>query len=191
MKKLFLTLIVFAQLITANAQSSSSPAKGEEAQPSKNSLDLNSVVDLKNGERLKMILQNSKVIDDPEICKALGVQNFSIAKGNYDLERNTGSKGGVSTLTLAKPIDAKGISKISINTGCYFFGEDCVSSGFSPCLRNPGDGKYNAVLTPIIENGKCTKIEISFPAAKSTTLSKTEMVEYKEIPRIKMILQNN
>ncbi len=174
MKKLLLTMIVFVQLLNANAQSSSSPIKGESAQPAKKSLVLNSIIDPKSGERLKMILQNNKVIDDPEICKALGVQNFSIARGNYDLERNSKSQGGVSTLILAKPIDAKGISKISFNTGCYFLGENCQDSGLSPCLRNPGDGKYNAVLTPIIENGKCTKIEISFALAKSTTVSTTE-----------------
>jgi hypothetical protein len=177
MKKLFLTLIVFAQLFNANAQSSSSPIKGEAAPPAKNSLVLNSIIDSKTGERLKMVLQNNKIIDDPEICKALGVQNFTIAKGNYDLERNSKSKGGVSTLTLAKAIDTKGISKISINTGCWFFGENCQDSGLSPCLRSPEDGKYNAVLTPIIENGKCTKIEISFSAAKSTTVSTTEKVK--------------
>jgi hypothetical protein len=181
MKKLFLTLIVFAQLLIANAQSSTSPAKAEATQPSKNTLALSSVVDSKTGERLKMVLQNHKIIDDPEICKALGVQNFTITKGNYDLSRNSKSQGGVSTLMLAKPIDAKGISKISLNTGCYFLGENCQDSGLSPCLRNPGDGKYNAVLTPIIENGKCTKIEISFLAAKSTTVSTTEAKKIREL----------
>jgi hypothetical protein len=174
MKKLFLALIVFVQLLNANGQSNSSPTKGEAIQPAKNSSVLNSVIDSKTGERLKIVLQNNKTIDDPEICKALGVQNFAIVKGNYDLTRDGKSKGGVSTLTLAKPIDAKGISKISFNTGCWFLGENCQDSGLSPCLRNTGDGKYNAVLTPIIENGKCTKIEISFALAKSTTVNTTE-----------------
>ena len=110
-------------------------------------------------------------IDAPEVCGPLGVQSFSIKKGQYEVVRSSGNKGAVVTLSVMRwtPIlpRPRDYSKTFTIDGTNPKGQSCSGIGNS-CwyAANTGnDAKEKKIpikITPIFENDRCVAIELQY-----------------------------
>ena len=111
-------------------------------------------------------------IDNPELTAVLGVKSFTIRKGVYKIDRRNPNEGGKIVIPIVRPIP---VTKEMKTEGQLFRGTnpkgvDCKIAG-NTCfyVSENMDVKtlQEFVMKPIIENGMCTKIEVSYRGSGS------------------------
>lgn len=126
------------------------------------------IMDPKTGAIRYFEYDTDFAIDNPDICKYLGVKQVAIAKGIYRVERSTPEAGGRITLRLAEPISAEKIRGQAPLTfrGTNPKGKDCKGIG-NTCFwatepSAPGDA-CTLLITPVVKDGKCVAVELQYP----------------------------
>lgn len=118
------------------------------------------------------------IIDAPEVCGPLGVQSFSIKKGQYEVLRSGANKDAVVTLAVMRwtplvpkpqqPITYKSFTIDGINPK----GKECIGYGnscwFATNSGNDGNEKrIPIIITPIMENDRCVAIQLQYKGSGS------------------------
>jgi len=107
-------------------------------------------------------------ISNNELTQQLGVEELTIEKGKYTIERNTSEKGkdkdGAVLLKLKNPIKttAKEIIVETYNPrgkNCNDFGNNCF---YVTEPLNKGDVKSKVSITPIVVNGVANQIKVTY-----------------------------
>lgn len=107
-------------------------------------------------------------LDTPQVLRAWGVPPLQIQQGTYRIGRIPG-QGGKTVLTLAEPLNARSLKLVPVELeGGAIKGGECADLG-AACFYNPvSTGNSVAMtLTPIVEQGRLTKIEVQYKGAGS------------------------
>lgn len=103
-------------------------------------------------------------ISNNELTQQLGVEEITIEKGKYTIERSNSEAEGVVILTLKKPIKttAKQFTVESYNPrgkNCNDFGNNCF---YVTEPLNKADVKSKVSITPIAVNGVANQIKVTY-----------------------------
>ena len=173
MKKIFVILALMAFSAQMFAQENQTERKGWDGTVKGGSIDKQKCpdyIDCPTGQIKYFEYKQDFTIDAPEVCGPLGVQNFSIKKGQYEVVRGSGNKGAVVTLSVMRwtPVPRPtNIQKTFKIDGTNPKGKECVGYGNS-CwyAANTGNDtnekKIPIKITPIFENDRCVAIELQY-----------------------------
>ena len=182
---LLATLMTFGFFTIANAQATEGKTKGKVvmtgkpgtlAAPTNGNTDENKgwngkcpeYLDCHTGEIQYFEYKKDMVVDAPEVCGPLGVKACVILKGRCDVDRS--SKNGATVTLACKPFQCpitkpyKIIGTSPKDPTCKASGNSCFQSASS---LNEKDALISILVTPIIENGTCVALKLTYPTNKS------------------------
>jgi hypothetical protein len=108
------------------------------------------------------------VVDNPAICKYLGVKEFVIKKGKYEIDRSNVNEGASCRLpvvvTVKLPTGKPPVLK-QIFEGTNPKGMDCKTYGNSCFWATESNNmeKVQYSIIPIIKNGEIVGIQLVYP----------------------------
>jgi hypothetical protein len=125
-------------------------------------------LDLKTGQIKFFEYKEDMVVDNPAICKYLGVKEFVIKKGKYEIDRSNVNEGASCRLPVVVTVKlptGKPPVLMQIFEGTNPKGMDCKTYGNSCFWATESNNmeKVQYSIIPIIKNGEIVGIQLVYP----------------------------